>query len=163
VRVLYVEFKGGENGVMDLLGDDFGGFVHQFLQVIQVDVFAHDDDVYLIAVDAEGQVADEVNGFGLAEVVDYLFDDFVHAHVFAYDAVDISKKRVLVVGPEYFSGFFKAVELEAYGVGALAKLSGQSTQIAGAAGVQEELQHELDAGFGGDEGLEHFGFVICDL
>jgi len=38
---------------------------------------------------------------------------------------------------------------------AFAKFRSQSTQVAGAGGVQEELQHELNARLGGDEGFEH--------
>lgn len=55
------------------------------------------------------------------------------------------------------SGFFKTVELKAYGVGAVAKFSFKATQIARAGSVEEELQHEFDAGAGSDEGVEHLG------
>lgn len=55
------------------------------------------------------------------------------------------------------SGFFKAVELQAYSIGTVAKFSFETTQVAGAGSVEEELQHEFDAGAGSDEGVEHLG------
>ena len=167
--VLQVEFVCGEHSVSYFPGDDLLGLGHEGLQVVEVDIFAYDDHIEVGTVDAPGQIADEVDLFGVAEVGDDAIDDFVHAHVFTHQPVDVAEKGVPGVGLEHFfhaigaagdqSGFFEAVELGTDGVGTFAKFRSQSTQVAGAGGVQEELQHELDAGFGGDEGFEHLGSV----
>ena len=118
---MYVELKGGENGVMDFFGDDVGGFFYQYLQVVQVDVLAHDDYVDLIAVDAFGEISDEIQGIGFAKLIDYLLDDFVHTHVFAHDVANVVKQGMVAVAAENFSiafgtaaeqsGLFETIEL----------------------------------------------------
>ncbi len=50
---------------------------------------------------------------------------------------------------------FKFIKLQPDGIGTIAKLGFQITQIALGTAVQKELQQELDAGFGSDEGVEH--------
>ena len=168
--VLQIEFGCGEHSVSYFPGDDLLGLGHEGLQVVEVDIFTHDDHVEVGAVDATGQVADEVYFFGVAEVGDDAIDDFVHSHIFTHQPVDVAIKRVPGVGFEHFfhaigaageqTGFFEAVELGTDGVGTFAKFGSQSTQVAGAGGVQEELQHELDAGLGCDEGFDHLVTVL---
>ena len=46
------------------------------------------------------------------------------------------------------TGIFKAIELQANGVAALTKLRLQSAQIAFTRGIEEELQQQLNSGFG---------------
>jgi len=170
VWVLQVEFVGGEHSVSYFTGDDLLGLGHEGLQVVEVDIFTHDDHVEVGAVDSPGQIADEVHFFGVAEVSDDVVDKLVHAHVFTHQPVDVAEKGVTGVGLEHFfhaidaageqTGFLETVELGTDGVGTFAKFRSQSAQVAGAGGVQEELQHELNAGLGGDEGFEHLVTVL---
>ena len=146
-----------EDEVANFAGDHGLGAGYEAFQVVEVGVLSHDDEVELVGVEAAGEVADEVDFVGLAEVVDHAFDDVIDAGILAHEAVDVGEEGVLFVGLEDFAvllgvcfeqaGFFKAVELQAYGIGAVAKLSFEATQIARAGSVQEELQHEFDAGF----------------
>ena len=157
---MYVELVGCEDEVADLSGYKWLGFANEGFEVVEIDVGTHDDEVQFFRVEAAGKVADEVDFFGPAEVDDHAFDDAVDAGIFAHEAVDVGEERVFFVGLKHLAvafgvgfeeaGFFEAVELEAYGIGAVAEFSFETTQIACGAGVQEELQHELDAGAGSD-------------
>jgi len=165
VGQLLLKLVGGKHHVTNVSRDHLLGFGHQGFEIININGVANDDQAEVGAVEALSQIADEINFLWFAQVVDYPVDDFVHSHVLAHQTLNVAKKRMLLIGLKHLthalsgsgeqSGCLKPVELLPDSIGTFAKLRLQSTQIASAAGVQKELEHELDAGFGCDEGFEH--------
>lgn len=165
VGQLLLKFVCGEYHIANVSRDHLLGFGYQGFKIININGVANDDQAEVGAVETLGQIADEINFLWFAQVIDHPVDDFVHAHILAHQTLYVAKKRMFLVGLKHLthphtgsgkqSGCLKSVELLPDRIGAFAKLCLQSTQIASAAGVQKELEHELDAGFGGDEGFEH--------
>lgn len=133
------ELVGGEDEVANFAGDHGLGAGYEAFQVVEVGVLSHDDKVELVGVEAAGEVADEVDFVGLAEVVDHAFDDVIDAGILAHEAVDVGEEGVLFVGLEDFAvllgvcfeqaGFFEAVEFDADAIGALVEFFTQSTEV----------------------------------
>lgn len=133
------ELVGGEDEVANFAGDHGLGAGYEAFQVVEVGVLSHDDKVELVGVEAAGEVADEVDFVGLAEVVDHAFDDVIYAGILAHEAVDVGEEGVFFVGLEDFAvllgvcfeqaGFFEAVEFDADAIGALVEFFTQSTEV----------------------------------
>jgi len=141
------------------------GFGDEILKVFFVNLIGHYDHADVGAIHAFCQVAFEKDLIGVSQVADDFFDDLVHANIFAHEALNVVEDGVEGVHLKYFSlafgvcdyesGFFEAVQLEPDGIGAFAQLGGKTSEMPSVVAVQEELQHQFDAGFRGDESFQH--------
>ena len=128
-----------------------------------VGVVANDDDVKFLRVEAAGEVTDEVHFVGLAQVVYHIVDDTVDAGILAHEALYVGEEGVFFVRLKHLAvaialcfeqtGLLQPVQLDPQAIGALIELFAQPTEVAGAGGVQKELQQQAYAGFGSDEGV----------
>jgi len=105
--VLLFELFGAEHQVADVAAYEFLCFCYQLIQVIDIDVFAHDQQVELVAVDALRQFAHEVNFVGVSEVQYNTLDDIFDADVFTDDRLDIGEERVFGIGAEDLTRAFE--------------------------------------------------------
>lgn len=86
-----VELVGGEDEVANFTGDHGLGFTYKGFQVVKVGVGSHNDEVELVGVEAAGEVANQVNFFRLAKLVDDAFDDIVNADIFSDDTLNVGE------------------------------------------------------------------------
>ncbi len=138
---------------MDFAFDEGFGFSQVGIEGLVVDLFAHHYQVEDLVVETHGQVAHQVGAGYVAEFIHHLFNKPVEPQMFTQDAVDVVVERMLFVGGEDLfvslhragkqSRLLEPVQLKAYRVGTLSKLLLQSTEIAPAAGIQEETQEKL--------------------
>lgn len=133
----------------------------------------HKDQIDEPCVSAPGDVTSEIYSPQIAQPFGNPLYDDVQAKVFLHDAVDLIIQRMfgvhfeqfavpLLLGPEHV-GFFETVELKPDRVGGLTELTFQSAKMGRVVRVEKELQQELDAGFGSDEGIDQNGLMRkCD-
>ncbi len=160
-----IELQNGYQFVQYIFMYKFAGFGNNIFEVGGVNGSANQKYFDIGALLSVGKGIGEVYFFHFAQVLNYLFNQLVDAKVFMHEALYIGEKRVLSVGSKKLAlafgmgskkaGMFKAVQLEAYGIGGFAEFSFESAQVSFGAGVQEELEQELDTGFGSDQAFEH--------
>lgn len=153
-------FGGGEDGAGDVAVDELFGFGGEAFEVVEVDVVAHEHQFDTSAVAPHGHVAGEVSLGYVADPADHLLNEAVDAGVLAQDAGDVVEQRMAAVGAEHLavllhprhqqSALLEAVQLEPYGIGALAEFLGQPAKMAVYFGGEEELGEDFEAGFAGD-------------
>lgn len=117
------------------------------------------------AIEAIGQLADEVDLSDFSKAFDYGIDDGVKADVLDEDIMDLLKERMIRIGLKIFlvalricpehPCLFEAVEFLPDSVGGVAKFRLESAEIGARTAVEEELQQEFDPRPGRDEGFDH--------
>jgi hypothetical protein len=84
----------------------------------------------------------------------------VKAQGFEHDIVNFLKERVVRIGAEHLlvafgkggehTRFFEAVQFNPNGIRRLSKLAFQTAQVCSGVAIEEKLQQQFDAGFGGN-------------
>ena len=150
--------------VSDFAMNDFFHFGAEFEQEHAIDL-SDEDQVDYLAVDTPGEITYQVHALQFAEAMNDVFNDLIEADVFAYDAVNLRKKRVLSVCLKDFfiafaaggkqTGVFQPIEFQSDSIARFPELTFQAAQVGSRVAVQEELQQEFDPRFGGNECINH--------